>query len=132
MYGSLILFKMIRHSFSWLTINTHDLISSLCTLIMSSRLMYKMNAIDGFDSFIERANSAYDKLILSLSQGSDAAGILLGDDASASTLRGFLLGRQQREGASIHDFIVGRLQHDVGYSDILFKLNEKITKPFGQ
>lgn len=75
---------------------------------------------------IEMANKAYENLVKCFSQEVDAASQLFSNDDTASRLRGVLLGRSWGETASVNDLIMGRLQHDIGYTQILVKVNEQI------
>ena len=75
---------------------------------------------------IEMANRAYENLVKCFSQEVDAASQLFSSDETSSKLRGVLLGRSWGETASVNDLITCRLQHDIGYSQILVKVNERI------
>ena len=74
----------------------------------------------------DMANRAYENVVKCFCKGDDAASLLFSNDETSSQLRGVLLGRSRREKATVNDLIIGRLQHDIGYSDIYVKINEQI------
>ena len=71
------------------------------------------------------ANNAYENLLKCFGQGHEAATLLFSTDETSSNVRGFLLGRPWGEGATVHDLITCRLQHDVGYSEMMVRINNQ-------
>ena len=75
----------------------------------------------------DMANQAYENVVKRFRKGDDAASLLFSNDETSLQLRGVLLiGRSRGETATVNDLIIGRLQHDIGYSEIYVKINEQI------
>ena len=74
----------------------------------------------------DMANRAYENIVTCFRQGDDAASLLFSNDETSSQRRGVMLGRSRVETATVNDLIIGRLHHDIGYSEIYVKINEQI------
>ena len=77
----------------------------------------------------EMANNAYSSIIKSFQDGVQAMSLLLSEtDVTGRNYRGLLLGRSWENGATVDEFITARLQHDVGYSEVTFYINQISVK----
>ena len=81
----------------------------------------KMSSID---VMMQEANRVYLSVVNTFTTGATDLSMLLNEtDPMSRRYRGLLLGWLGTEGASVQDLVTGRLQHDVGYSEIVFQLD---------
>ena len=84
---------------------------------------------DNYESHREMANNAYSSIIKTFQDGVQTMSQLLSEtDVTGRNYRGLLLGRSWGNGATVDEFITARLQHDVGYSEVTFYINQISVK----
>ena len=84
---------------------------------------------------MEKANTAYMLVVNAFNAGvhNTASLLLCKHNETSHKYRGLLLGRLWDEGATVEELLTGRLQHDVGFSEVAYKLDRNLAitkKPF--
>ena len=80
-------------------------------------------------TLMEEANKAYWSVVDTFKDGIlNASNLLDESDETGRRYRGLLLGWSCEDGASVNELLTGRLQHDIGYSEVNFQLDKFSVK----
>ena len=82
-----------------------------------------------FDNLMEEANRAYRSVVNTFQAGAlDTTKLLSATNERSRNYRGLLLGWPWEKGASVEELITARLQHEVGYSRVVYQLDKFVVK----